>query len=245
MQSVSTCSRSRMSSRSWGSKRASCSSAAAPRSHGAMNTLRADFDQPEAAVHHDSRSARRREPVLGLHALAGEVALAVQHRLRLAAVPEVNVTRHGSSGSSSTGGHAGRRRSAPARARPGPQRPARPRRARRGCARRRRPAAAARSPAASAGPPRAAARCRAAQRRRAGSRRASPAPTRAGCRPASSRRPRGRPRGPPARPRPAPTPRPPRRSVHSARDPSRPARRAPARAGGAASTTSRAKFIEA
>ena len=35
-----------------GSKRASCSSAAAPRSHGAMNTLRADFDQPLAAVHH-------------------------------------------------------------------------------------------------------------------------------------------------------------------------------------------------
>jgi hypothetical protein len=54
MQSTFTRSRSRTSNRSSGSKRASCSSAAAPRSHGAMKALRADFDQPLAAVHHTS-----------------------------------------------------------------------------------------------------------------------------------------------------------------------------------------------
>ena len=85
MQSTSTCSRSISSSRSCGSKRASCSSAAAPRSQGAMNALRADFDQPAAAVHQTSWPGCGREPVLGLQLLAGEVALAVQHGLRLAA----------------------------------------------------------------------------------------------------------------------------------------------------------------
>ena len=58
MQSTATPSRSTTSSRSAGSKRASCSSAAAPRSHGAMNELRADFDQPLAAVHHASSPSR-------------------------------------------------------------------------------------------------------------------------------------------------------------------------------------------
>ncbi len=84
MHSTFTRSRASSSRRSCGSKRASCSSAAAPDSHGAMNTLRADFDQPLAAVHHTSSPARAPEPVLGLQALAVEVALAVQHRLRLA-----------------------------------------------------------------------------------------------------------------------------------------------------------------
>ena len=50
-----------------------------------MNALRADFDQPAAAVHQTSWPASRGEPVLGLQALAGEVALAVQDGLRLAA----------------------------------------------------------------------------------------------------------------------------------------------------------------
>ena len=81
MQSVSTRSRARTSSRSWGSKRAS-QERAAPRSHGAMKTLRADFDHPEAAVHREVVGGGR--SVLGLDALAGEVALAVQDRLRLA-----------------------------------------------------------------------------------------------------------------------------------------------------------------
>ena len=58
MQSTSTRSRAISSSRSCGSKRASCRSAAAPRSQGAMNALRADFDQPAAAVHHTSRRVR-------------------------------------------------------------------------------------------------------------------------------------------------------------------------------------------
>ena len=54
MQSTPTRSRSTISRRSAGSKRPSCSSAGAPRSHGAMNTLRADLLQPLAAVHQAS-----------------------------------------------------------------------------------------------------------------------------------------------------------------------------------------------
>ena len=84
MQSTSTRSRAISSSRSCGSKRASCSSAAAPRSQGAMNALRADFDQPAAAVHQTRSPGSRRQPVLGLQLLAGQIALAVQDRLRLA-----------------------------------------------------------------------------------------------------------------------------------------------------------------
>ena len=88
-----------------GSKRASCSSAAAPRSQGAMKTLRADFDQPLAAVHQTRSPGARVEPVLGLQALAGEVALAVQRRaFGSPAVPLVKVIRQGSSGASSTAG---------------------------------------------------------------------------------------------------------------------------------------------
>ncbi len=49
-----------------------------------MNTLRADFDQPLAAVHQTSSPARGAEPVLGLQALAVEVALGVHDRLGLA-----------------------------------------------------------------------------------------------------------------------------------------------------------------
>ena len=84
MQSTSTPSRSIRSSRSAGSKRASWSSAAAPRSQGATKTLRADFDQPLAAVHQAQVAGPGAEPVLGLDALAGQVALAVADRLRLA-----------------------------------------------------------------------------------------------------------------------------------------------------------------
>jgi hypothetical protein len=50
-QRTVTPSRSIRSRRSAGSKRASWISAAAPRSQGAMKTLRVDFDQPGAAVH--------------------------------------------------------------------------------------------------------------------------------------------------------------------------------------------------
>jgi hypothetical protein len=58
MQSTFTPSRSATSSRSSGSKRASWRTAVAPITHGAMNALRADFDQPEAAVHHATSPAR-------------------------------------------------------------------------------------------------------------------------------------------------------------------------------------------
>ena len=54
----------------------------APRSQGAMNELRADLDQPLAAVHQASSPGAGAEPVLGLHALARQVALAVADRLR-------------------------------------------------------------------------------------------------------------------------------------------------------------------
>ena len=57
MQSTFTRSSESSATRSAGSKRASCSSAHAPRSQGAMKTLRADFDQPLAAVHHTSSPA--------------------------------------------------------------------------------------------------------------------------------------------------------------------------------------------
>ena len=49
-----------------------------------MNTLRADFDHPVAAVHQTRSPGRASEPVLGLEALAREVALAVDDALRLA-----------------------------------------------------------------------------------------------------------------------------------------------------------------
>ena len=38
--------------RSSGSKRPSCSTVSAPRSQGAIQALRSDFDQPVPAVHH-------------------------------------------------------------------------------------------------------------------------------------------------------------------------------------------------
>ena len=49
-----------------------------------MNALRADLDQPDAAVHQTSSPGRGVEPALGLELLAGEVALTVKHSLRLA-----------------------------------------------------------------------------------------------------------------------------------------------------------------
>ena len=188
-QSTSTPSRSISSSRSSGSKRASQISAAAPHSQGATKTLRADFDQPVAVVHQTRSPSRAPEPVLGLGALAGEVALARAAPPRGSpVVPEVKTISAGSSGSRSAtaaGGLLGALLVEVAR-RPRPghrldpvrqlaqqvlladaeRRPGRPR-------------SAARGPCAAAGC------CRAARRRPSASRRASPAPTRRGSRPAS------------------------------------------------------------
>jgi hypothetical protein len=58
MQSTFTPSRSTTARRSSGSKRASWSRAVAPRTQGAMKTLRADFDQPLAAVHQQRSPGR-------------------------------------------------------------------------------------------------------------------------------------------------------------------------------------------
>ncbi len=68
-----------------------------------MKTFRALLDQPLAAVHQPGRRAAT-EPVLGLHVLAGEVALGVQDRFRLAGGPDVKVMRQGSAASRSTAG---------------------------------------------------------------------------------------------------------------------------------------------
>ena len=171
---------------------------------------------------------RGREPVLGLHVLAGQVALAVQHRLRLAR----RAAREGDEArvlvAELDRGERARPRSAQRRGRRARRRPAPPRRARRGCARRTRSAAAGRSRAGRAGRPAAAARCRAARRRRSGSTRASRAPTRAGCRRASSPRPRAGPRGQRALPRRGPRPPRPRRSSTQSASRRARARRAPA-----------------
>jgi hypothetical protein len=58
MHSVVTASSRSSSTRCCASKRASWSTAVAPRSQGAMNALRADFDQPAAAVHHATSPGR-------------------------------------------------------------------------------------------------------------------------------------------------------------------------------------------
>ena len=84
MQSTFTPSRSISASRSSGSKRASWSSAAAPRSQGAMKALRADFDQPLAAVHQHRSPSRAPNQCSACTSLADQVALPVADRLGLA-----------------------------------------------------------------------------------------------------------------------------------------------------------------
>ena len=134
----------------------------------------------------------RAEPVLGLDALAGQVALAVADRLRLARGARGEGDQRRVVGREVGGG--GRRRVVERLVGDRQQRAGRSRRRgrRRRRARRRPRRAARRGPSARAGPSAAAARCRAARRRRSGSRRPSPRPTRAGCRSPSSRRRRGR-----------------------------------------------------
>ena len=158
---------------------------------GAMNALRADFDQPEAAVHQTSSPGARVEPVLGLEPLAAEVALAVQHRLGLA-----GRARRERDQARVVGRELGRRRRlaprqlGPGRPERGPLQPA-PASTRR-CARRQTTSAGSRDRrAGAAGRRRAAARCTAARRSPGGSTRPSSAPTPAGCRAASARRRRG------------------------------------------------------
>ena len=154
----------------------------------------------------DEVAGARREPVLGLQRLAGEVALAVDDRLRLARGParerdQARIQRR----------EVGRRRHAPRRARaaahpgagsarrpPRPPadrargrapagrarsaRPSPPRRAPPRCARGTRRAPAGTRRAAAAGPSRAAARCTAARRSPGESTRPSRRPNRACCR---------------------------------------------------------------
>ncbi len=83
-QSTLTPSASSMSSRSAGSKRPSWITAAAPVSHGARKTLRADFDQPGRGRAPDKLAVARPEPVLGLGLLAEQVAVGVDDAARLA-----------------------------------------------------------------------------------------------------------------------------------------------------------------
>ena len=176
----------------------------------------------------DELAGLRREPVLGLQLLAGEVALAVQHRLGLARGArgerdQARIQRPELGGRRHLAARAGRATAPTAPARPSRRRRARPR-----CARRRRRAAAARRRAAAAGPSAAAAPCTAARRSPRGSRRPSSAPTRAGCRAGSGRRRRAPRRARPARRRARGRPRPPRPS--STRAARRRARSSPSRA---------------
>ena len=180
MQSTFTPSRSSSSRRSSGSKRASWSSAAAPRSHAATNALRADSDQPLAAVHQQRSPGRAPYQCSAWTLWPGQVAVPVADRLRLARGPggehdQRRVSRP------LRRGRRGVPRRAPRRARPAPaRRSRRPPRAR-GRARRPPPRAAPPCPCGRAGRRGAAARCTAAPRRRSASRRASRRPTRAGC----------------------------------------------------------------
>ena len=184
MQSTFTRSRSSSSSRSAGSKRASWSSAAAPRSHAATNALRADSDQPLAAVHQHRSPGRAPYQCSACTLWPCEVAVPVADRLGLArrARGEHDQRRAPRARTRSPAALVRRR----ALVRHGQDRPVEAGRGRRGRGRARRPRrrAARPSPCARAGRRAAAARCRAAPPRRAASRPASRRPTRAGCRPA-------------------------------------------------------------
>ena len=183
-----------------------------PRSQGAMNTLRADFDQPLAAVHQQRSPSRAPNQCSACTRWPAQVALAVADRLRLAGGAGGEHDQRGVLGRQVGGGRGrgleqalvGHPEQRARRSRP-------PRRWRRR-ARRRSPArgstASMRAPQVAR---RAAARCRGARRRRCGSRPPAPAPTRAGCRSPSSPRRRGRRRARPACRPAAPTGRRPRR----------------------------------
>ena len=218
-----------------------------PAATAATKTLRADFDQPLAAVHQHRSPGPRAEPVLGLHALPAQVAVAVADRLRLAGGAggeddqrrvvgrEVARPRAGSCVESRSSGTAST----------GPSKPLARHEVEVALVRHHRRAARPR-PCARAGRPAAAARCTAGPRRRC-RQQASIAYDPLG--PVADQRHHhvagARPRARRARPPSARSGRPPRRSrSRAARRRARRATRA-SRDGSAASTTSRAKFIQA
>ena len=172
-----------MSSRSSGSKRASWSSAAAPRQPRRHEDVAGGLRPAAGGGAPGEVAGPGAEPVLGLHALAGQVALAVADRLRLArgAGGEDDQRRvDGGRGRAPGAGAASNRRSS-GTASSGPSN----RRSRDRCPRRARRPPRARGSTASIRARRslpAAARCRAARQRRSASRQASRRPTRAGCR---------------------------------------------------------------
>ncbi len=84
-----------------GSKRASCSNAAAPQSHGAMNTLRADLLHPGAAVAPAQLTLARAEPMPSLNALPIHVLESMHDGLRRPARPRRERDERGIVGESS------------------------------------------------------------------------------------------------------------------------------------------------
>ena len=100
-QRTLTCSRSISSSRSAASNRPSTIIAAAPQSHGREEDVARRLRPAGRRRAPDELAAPGAEPVLGLSALAGQVALGVQRRARLAGGPEVKTISAGSSGSRS------------------------------------------------------------------------------------------------------------------------------------------------
>ena len=241
MQSTSTRSRSSSSRRSSGSKRASCSRAAAPRSQAATKALRADSDQPLAAVHQHRSPGWAPYQCSACTRWPAEIALAVADWLGLArrARGEHDQRRI-------VGVEVRRRRRLGVEQPLVGQREGRPLEAGRGhrlgVALVHHTAAGPPAPAGPAGQPGAAARSRAGPRRRSASRRPWRRPIRAGCRSASSPRrpvpPRARPASRPA----APSDRPPRRRRPPGARLSRDSATSAGRPGSAASTISRAKF---
>ena len=164
----------------------------------------------------------RAEPVLGLHALPGQVAVAVADRLGLAGGAGGEDDQRRVAGVHLRRGRGLRRRAERDRGSPAARRRSPPPRPGRGRARRPPRRADRAAPCARAGRPVAAARCTAARPPRAASRRASRTPTRGGCPSRSSPRRRGPRPGSRARPPCAPSGRPPRRSrSRAARRPAR------------------------
>ena len=136
MQRTFTFSAAIVAIRSAGSKRTSCSTAAAPQSHGVRKTLRADFDQPLAAVHHAISPGRASNQLLGLELLAGEAAVGVDDGLGFAGRAGGEDHHRRVAGRGVEGRGAGRGPAASRRGSRSSGRPSRRLRARRGCARR-------------------------------------------------------------------------------------------------------------
>ena len=229
-QTTFTPSRSISSRRSPASKRPSTIIAAAPQSHGARKTLRADFDQPVAVVHQTSSPGSAPSQCTACARWPGQVALRVQRGARLAggARGEDDERRVVGGEVGDLGGVSWGRSSSRAARDVGHRHVVDPARQ---LAEQLLVADAelgVRHGGAARGRPGAAGCCTAAPRRPCASRRAGSAPTRSGCRRASSPGRRGARRAPRTPPRAPPTSRSAHRSATRAGRRRRRSRAAPA-----------------